>query len=77
MDNGTRGIWLTDPSFLCFLTSEQTQCTAENPCYFLFPHSHSFKNKKRKKNDLGNQGPVKGPWEAQTDPTNFSQRKAI
>lgn len=35
------------------------------------------KIKREKKNDLGNQGPVKGPWEAQTDPTNFSQRKAI
>ena len=29
-----------DPSFLCFLTPEK-------PCYFLFPHSHSLKNKKR------------------------------
>lgn len=32
---------------------------------------------KREKNNLDNQGPIKGSWEAQADPTGFSQRKAI
>lgn len=35
-----------EPSSLCFLTSEQARCTPENPCYSLFPHSYSLKNKK-------------------------------